>query len=129
MENSCISGSVIADSVFKGARLIGDELIIANLSRVTWINSKWNNVDARLSNLSASTFKDSAITGSCLTQANIAGSVFEGHVSFAGSDLRKANLSGIKIKGSVDWTGAKLGGAVWMDGRICPENSIGGCDE
>lgn len=127
MDRSCITASVIVDSNWTNVNLRDDELILANMTRGHWLNSKWENVDARLSNLSASTFKDTQIIGSCLAQANLADSILEGHVSFAGSDLRNSNMGHMQIKGSVDWTGALLDGAVWIDGRKCAAGSVGVC--
>jgi len=63
-----------------------------------------------------------------------------------GADLRGAELSGARLKGArlryadltqadliradlsaADMTGARLDGAVWVDGHVCAENSIGVC--
>jgi uncharacterized protein YjbI with pentapeptide repeats len=62
-----------------------------------------------------------------LTATNFSLAVFEGPVDFQNSDLRGANLSGATFKDTVNWQGAQLSGAIWMDGRVCAEGSVGTC--
>lgn len=42
------------------------------------------------------------------------------------ADLREADLSGAHLE-RADLTGTRLDGAVWIDGRICANNSVGAC--
>jgi len=125
---SCYANGLISDSHWTQVKISNSDFVGSNLTRNNWDDVSMYNVDARRSMLAASNFKNTTIAESCLAQANLSGSNFDGTVSFRGSDLRGAQLSGITINGTVDWTDAKLGGAVWMDGRVCAESSVGSCD-
>lgn len=48
------------------------------------------------------------------------------NASFRNADLEEANLKGANIKGAV-FSGAELEFATWVDGRVCAEDSVGGC--
>ncbi|WP_141732489.1 pentapeptide repeat-containing protein [Oligoflexus tunisiensis] len=63
-----------------------------------------------------------------LIDSNFSYASFEGDVDFQDSDMRGVNLTGATFNGTVNWQGAQLSGALWMDGRVCAEGSIGQCN-
>jgi uncharacterized protein YjbI with pentapeptide repeats len=63
-----------------------------------------------------------------LVEAEFQNAMFNGPVDFKDTDMRKANLTGAVFKDTVNWEGAQLSGAIWMDGRVCAEGSVGSCN-
>ena len=62
---------------------------------------------------------------------NLEGNYFES-LSLAGYDFTNSNLRGahfinVTEIGEANFTGADLSGALWVDGRVCAEGSIGVC--
>lgn len=72
------------------------------------------------------------LTGAQMTGANLAEGNFEG-ANFTGANLSNADLRSSNLRGStitqagVQLSGAKLAGAVWTDGRVCANDSVGEC--
>lgn len=94
------------DSLLKGEKnLIGAKLEEANLQGL---------------NLSGRDFSGADLEKANLQNANLTNAIFKN------TDLEKANLKGAKITGAV-FKGAELEFATWVDGKICAEDSVGGC--
>jgi uncharacterized protein YjbI with pentapeptide repeats len=72
------------------------------------------------------------LTGAQMTSANLAQGNFE-QANFTGANLSDADLRGSNLRGStieqvgVQLSRAKLAGAVWTDGRVCSNDSVGEC--
>ena len=47
--------------------------------------------------------------------------------NFSNANLRGAHFINVTDIGQANFTGADLSGALWVDGRICAEGSIGEC--
>ena len=60
-----------------------------------------------------------------LSGANLRGTALIG-ASFRGATLKNANLKGAKVRGA-NFTGADLTGAIWVDGQVCAQGSVGYC--
>ncbi|MDF1523792.1 MAG: pentapeptide repeat-containing protein, partial [Trueperaceae bacterium] len=68
-------------------------------------------------------FQGADFSGADLRGAHLAGA------DLRGADLRGANLEGAFAPGdAVKLDDALLGGAVWIDGRVCGAESVGTCD-
>ncbi len=94
------------EKLLKGEKnLAGAKLEGANLKGKDLSNVNFKKADLEEANL----------IGADLTNAN-----------FEDADLEEANLKGAKIKGA-NFKNAELEYAVWVDGRVCAEGSIGGC--
>jgi uncharacterized protein YjbI with pentapeptide repeats len=72
------------------------------------------------------------LTGAQMTSANLSQGNFE-QANFTGANLSDADLRGSNLRGSiieqagVQLSRAKLTGAVWTDGRVCANDSVGEC--
>jgi hypothetical protein len=71
-------------------------------------------------NLSQADPRSASMIGAALDNATLVRS------DLAGADLSQADLSGADLRGS-DLQGAKLDGAVWTNGRVCLDGSVGRC--
>lgn len=80
--------------------------------------------------LEGANFKSMDLTGADFRGADLEKTNFEGanltNVNFKNADLEDANLKGATIKGAI-FSGAELEYAKWVDGRVCGEDSLGGC--
>jgi len=83
-----------------GAQLQGADLRGKDLSGVNFQGAELEEVDFRGANLSG--------------------------VNFKNADLEEANLKGANITGA-NFSGAELEYTTWADGRVCAEDSVGGC--
>lgn len=59
--------------------------------------------------------RDAELVGTSLKNANL------GYADLAGANLLRADLAGANL------AGASLSAAIWVDGRVCAENSVGRC--
>ncbi len=80
---------------------------------------------ARGINWSACDKNGALLVGADLRGAELMGVRFR-QANLRYADLRQANLSGADLSG-VDLTGARLGEAIWTDGRRCAVDSVGTC--
>jgi len=94
------------DALLKGEKnLIGAKLEEANLQGMDLSGRDFSGADLEKANLQ---------------NANLTNTIFKN------TDLEKANLKGAKIIGAI-FKGAELEFATWVDGRVCAEDSLGGC--
>lgn len=100
-----LSNAALAGADFRGATLAGANLGYADLRRA---------------DLSGADLGDAILTGAGLAEARLDGA------SLAGADLSYADLRGATIEGT-DFSGARIGRAVWVDGRVCAPESVGSC--
>ncbi|MCG7899896.1 MAG: pentapeptide repeat-containing protein [Candidatus Thiodiazotropha lotti] len=109
------------ESSLASARLDRSNFERANFSRSIFQLANLKDTNLMLSNLEHAHMHGVNLQNANLMLANLTGaSLFDADLS--GADLRGANLQGaILIK-------AKFDHAIWTDGRICAEGSIGQCN-
>jgi len=105
-----LRGAILRYASMREADLSSAQLGNADLSYGKFSNA----------NLSGASLRSASMSGTELDNANLVRS------DLAGADLSQANLSGADLRGS-DLQGAKLDGAVWTNGRICLDGSVGRC--
>ncbi len=110
LPNVDLSGALMKNMNLSRADLRGSQLMGANLS---------------FSNLSAGLLNDADVRQATLVGANLSGADLEGAV-FDGADLSYADFGGANLLGT-SFNGVKLDKAIWRDGRVCAEGSIGIC--
>ncbi len=93
------------DAALTGADLSGTKLDYANLGRA---------------DLAYSTLRGASLRGADLRYADLT------NADLDGADLRFADLTGAVLPGAT-LKQALLGGALWLDGRPCRSESVGGC--
>ena len=80
--------------------------------------------------LEGANFKGMDLTGVDFKGADLEKANFEKanltNASFQKADLEEANLKGANIKGAI-FSGAEMEFTTWVDGRVCAEDSVGGC--
>jgi uncharacterized protein YjbI with pentapeptide repeats len=100
-----LQGSILASAVLRDANLASADLSDANL----------NDCDARAANLQTATLKGATLLGAKLANA----------------DLRDADLTDVDLRGAdlsnAQLDGARLDRAIWSDGRVCADQSVGRC--
>ncbi|WP_176736900.1 pentapeptide repeat-containing protein [Oligoflexus tunisiensis] len=112
------------------------EVLMENscLVRTDWRSSRFENVQIENSIAEESDFSSLMSTGrfefkrGSLVGADFNRANFAGPVDFKDTDMREADLTGAVFQDTVNWEGAQLSGAIWMDGRVCAEGSVGSCD-
>lgn len=100
-----LSNAVLPRAVLQAARLNDGDLGYADLQQA----------DLSYAELRSSRLVGANLRGADLTYADMRGA----DLSFA--DLREARLGGARLEG------ASLKGAVWVDGRRCAAEAVGGC--
>lgn len=93
-----------------GALLVGVNLQHANLERASFSGA----------NLSYSNFSETVLDGADLRAADLRRANFR-NAHLQGADFSKAQLEGAQLDGAL------LSRAVWVDGKICKEGSVGVC--
>jgi len=110
LSNADLSGALMKNMNLSLADLRGAQLMGANLS---------------FSNLSAVLLNDADVRQATLVGVNLSGADLEG-TRFDGADLSYVDFGGANMAGA-SFNGVKLDKAIWRDGRICAEGSIGQC--
>ena len=64
-------------------------------------------------------------TGAELDRASFVGADLT-NANFTNAELDEANLKGAKIKGAI-FNNTELEYTIWVDGRVCAEESVDGC--
>ncbi|MEN6585690.1 MAG: pentapeptide repeat-containing protein [Sulfuricella sp.] len=87
-------------------------------------------VDLAGGNLDYADLSHAVLSGSRLDRASLIGTKLSAadlsNVSMRNADLSNADLSAANLE-SVNLTGALLDHAIWVDGRVCAEGSLGQC--
>ncbi|MEW8324719.1 MAG: pentapeptide repeat-containing protein [Candidatus Thiodiazotropha taylori] len=114
------------ESSLASARLDRSNFERANFSRAIFQLANLKDTNLMLSNLEYAHMHGVNLQNANLMLANLTGANLTGASLFdadlSGADLRGANLQGaILIK-------AKFDNAIWTDGRVCSEGSIGQCN-
>lgn len=133
-ERNC--GAAPAPAVnWSGCEMPGHMLRRADLSRAKLSSVKLTGADMqaaqlRAADLSNANLEDVDLSGANLRAANLKGALLNG-ANLSLSDLRdadfgQANLQGANLTGA-KLHGVKLGQAVWVDGRVCADGSVGEC--
>jgi uncharacterized protein YjbI with pentapeptide repeats len=86
-----------------------------NLSNAQLEKADLHGIDLSGANLTNAELEDANLQGANLTNANL-----------QRADLEGANLRGAKINGA-NLRGAELGYAIWVNGKVCAEDSVGSC--
>lgn len=115
-----LDGAMLRETTFQRSDLTGAKLAQADAYRAKFISAR----------LAGAVLDGARLIEADLTRADLAGA------SLKEVDLRNAKLVGAGMKGA-DLTGARLEGAdlrnadlsqaVWTDGRICADGSMGQC--
>ncbi len=108
------------DADLTGAILKNAHLQSAKLSRTRLKFADLAYADLSGSDLSQAELTDAQLVGADLTRANLS------LADLRGANLAYAKLVGAKIN-SANLAGARLDKAIWVDKRICGENSVGMC--
>lgn len=103
-----------------GATLVSTDFMLAVLAGARLAGTDLSYADLRRSDLRQADLTRAKLVGAMLQEARLQG------VRFSGADLSYADLRGTRLEG-VDLTGVPLGRAVWIDGRVCAEGSVGEC--
>lgn len=95
-----------------GAAMAGVQLNHVQAFQVSWIRADLKGAQMTSANLAQGNFEQADLTG----------------VNLSDADLRGSNLKGAILEGvGVQLSRAKLAGAVWTDGRVCGNDSVGEC--
>jgi uncharacterized protein YjbI with pentapeptide repeats len=112
-----LTGANLNYATITGINLDGASMAGVQLNHVQAFQVSWVRAD---------------LTGAQITGANLAEGNFEGAI-FTGANLSDADLRGSNLRGStieqagVQLSRAKLAGAIWTDGRVCGNDSVGEC--
>ena len=110
LENQDLQGAVLRNSKLIAANFMGANLLQADLAYA----------DLSSANLSHAVLLKANLKGANLKSADLSYADLK-DVDLTYADLSNANLGGAEL-GS-----ARLDNAIWLDGRICAEHSIGQC--
>lgn len=107
------------------AKSVNEDFCQADFNRILkgekdFVGAKLEEANLKGLNLSGADFR-----GADLEKANLQGTNLSG-CNFKNADLEEVNLKGANIKGA-SFAGAELEYAIWTDGRVCAEGSVGGC--
>lgn len=107
------------------AKKVNEDFCQADYNRVLkggkdFVGAKLEEANLKGLNLSGADFR-----GADLEKANLQGANLT-DCNFKNADLEEVNLKGANIKGA-SFSGAELEYAIWIDGRVCAEGSVGGC--
>lgn len=108
--NKNFDGSILNTTDMRGSNFRGTSFRKGDLSYVILTSS----------DLSYTDFQQAVLVGASLRSTDLSYSRLNGaDMSYA--NLRNANLVGASLEG------AKLGNAIWVDGTVCAEGSVGSC--
>jgi uncharacterized protein YjbI with pentapeptide repeats len=108
--NKNFDGSILNTTDMHGSNFRGTSFKKGNLSYAILTSS----------DLSYTNFQQAILVGASLGSTDLSFSRLNGaDMSYA--NLRNANLEGASLEG------AKLGNAIWVDGTVCAEGSVGNC--
>jgi hypothetical protein len=108
-----------------GADLTGAILNNASLAGAQLDRARLGGADLRYANLAAAKLGYARLGEAKLVGANLRAADFA-YADLKGADLSFADLTGATL-GGADLSGARLDSAIWVDGRRCARESVGGC--
>lgn len=97
----------------------------ARMERVRLDEARLARADLSYAMLNLASLRNADLRGAILIGADLTGADLTG-ADLSGADVRYAILSGVAMEGT-RWNGARLGKAVWPDGRVCGEGALGQC--
>lgn len=103
-------GLAARNAALRGAHLAGARLSAADLAYA----------DLGAADFTLADLGQARLVGASLRDARL------NHAKLTGADLRNADLRGASVAGA-EWSAARLGGALWVDGRVCPPDAVGDC--
>jgi len=113
-----------------GRMLRHADLSRANLSSVKLTGADLQAAQLRAADLSYANLEDVDLSGANLRTANLKGALLNG-ANLSWSDLRDADIGHASFQGAnltgTRLNGAKLGQAIWVDGQVCADGSVGEC--
>ncbi len=118
--NCILTGIDVGSASLAGANLNNSVLREAKFSATVL-----SDADLRYADLSGADLRYADLSRSQMLGANLRSADLRA-ANLTGVDLRFADLSTSQLEGA-SLQGAKLGGAVWVDGATCGENSLGRC--
>jgi uncharacterized protein YjbI with pentapeptide repeats len=118
---------LINDLDVGAASLAGANLNSAVLRRAKLSATDLRNTDLRYANLSQADLRYAQMYGAAMVGINLQYADLRG-ADLSDADLRFADLSKSKID-DVILENARLGSALWVDGRSCGADSIGKCEK
>jgi Pentapeptide repeats (8 copies) len=98
----------------------------AQLHGADLTNTNLRGADFAYADLSATDFTLADGQRMRLVGASLRKAIFN-HARLTGADLRFADLSGASLAGT-ELSATRLGNAIWIDGRVCAQDSIGVCN-
>jgi len=123
----------LVDAAYAGS--VDKECGIDPKPNIDWSGCKMNWIDLSKADLRGANLAGSSIISGNLSGANLAGANMQGaalagvnmsSANLTNADLRKATMVKSNMAGAI-LTGARFGGAIYINAKICKENSIGGC--
>lgn len=105
----------------RNAVISSAELRFANASGVDLRGADARYADFENANLSGVNAENAVFFGANLSRADLR------KATFKGSDLRYADLTGSRMD-RTQFSGARLGNALWPDGKMCRPDSVGRCE-
>ncbi len=117
-----LDGKDLSDSNYESVDLRGATLRGATLERLNLHLANVAGADFSKTNLAHATFYAAKAAG-----ANFSGAQLKG-ANFTRADLSGADFRGAQIGSDTWFVSARLGGAIWTDGRKCAPQSVGQCD-
>ena len=103
-----------------GANLNSTILRRARLTAINLRESDLRYADLHQADLSYAQLSHAHLQGANLTDADLS------QADLTGADLRYADLTACRMSG-VNLTEARLDGAIWTDGKVCADGSVGRC--
>lgn len=118
--NCVMSGLDVGSASLAGANLNSAVLHQARLTATDLSGADLRYADLQEADLSYAQLQRSVMQGTNLRGANLL------QANLSGADLRYADFTGSRLEG-VNLSAARFGGAIWTDGKVCAESSIGRC--
>lgn len=91
----------------------------------SYVNGEFDGIALANRNLTGVDFTNASLRKASFGKSILVGADFT-NADLRGADLRGANLRNASVV-NVDWDGVQLGGATWVDGRVCAAGSVGRC--
>lgn len=118
--NCRLDGASLARAALSGAYMPNVQLTRAQLS-----DAQLRGAEAPYANFAMADLRGADLSGANLMGASLRGAALA-NVNFAGANLAYADLSNAQID-TAKLSDAALGKAIWVDGRVCAEGSVGSC--
>jgi len=118
--NCRLDGALLARAGLAGAYMPNVQLTRAQLS-----GAQLRNAEAPYANFAMADLRGADLSGANLMGASLRGAVLV-NADLAGANLAYADLSNARID-AAQLSNAALGKAIWIDGSLCAEASVGTC--